>query len=440
MYKLFLFIFLSFFFAKGQAQTMANSAIVDQNSTELYFDENWTGLAKYGEKAIANGYDYFYLRNRIGIAYYQQKKYKKAVRHFEKAVKFNSGDKLALEYLYYSYIFSGRDSEARALTSLFPAKLRSQINPPKNKIIESVYCEGGLASGNLYNIYKNTDINGPANIYGEATITNSMQYWHFGLNHQLGNKLSIYHGYSNIKIDLTRRIGIYLKDTLDNYSLTQHDYYLSCIQQFKHFALSPAVHFINVNFGKLNASKNLFTNKYVFTKKDTSFINYASSVSLIKNIGIYTYNLSTGFAQLNGLTQIQAGLALTYYPFKNTNIYGTSSLVYLNENYTNRIISIQKVGFKVMPKLWTEIGVTYGNLQNYSENNAFVVFNTGDKILYKCGISITSPLLKHLEFSMRYDYFNRENTYYRTNDLFKTESFTINYKTQTIIGGVKWKI
>ena len=437
MYKLFLPFFLPFFLSNCLAQSITNSATVEMISSDLYVDKNWTELIQYGEEAIANGYDYFYLRIRIGIAYYEQKKYKKAVRHFEKTVEFNSGDKLALEYLYYSYIFSGRESEARALTSLFPAKLKYLIKPPKNKIIESVYSEGGVASGNLYNIYKNTDINGPANIYGEATITNSMQYWHFGLNHQLGNKFSIYHGYSNIKIDMTKRIGIKQDDTLDNYSLTQQDYYLSCSQQFKYFALSPAIHFINVNFAKLNAT---FNNKYFFSKKDTTFINYATSLSLIKHSGIFTYAISSGFSQLNGFRQIQAGIAVTYYPFKSPTIYGTSSLVYLNENTTNRIISIQKIGFKIVPKLWSEIGITYGNLQNYCENNAFAVFNTGDKILYKFGCSFTSPLLKHFEFSVRYDYFNRENSYYRTNNFNKTEVLTINYKTQAIIGGLKWKI
>jgi len=439
MCKLFLFIFLSCFFAPGFCQDLSNSSVVEQNSSRLYLDKNWTELINYGEKALADGYDYFYLRLRIGVAYYEQKKYKRAVRHFEKAVEFNSGDKLALEYLYFSYIFSGRNNEARALVSLFPDRMRYLVQPPENKIVESIYCEGGIAAGNLYDIYKNIDINGTYNIYGEATINNKMQYWQVGLNHQFGNKFSIYHGYSNIKIDLTRKISIRNIDTLDNYTLSQHDYYISAVQQFKHVSVSPALHLINVNYGMLNANRIKNSNKYIFTKEDTTFLNYASSITLLKNYGIYTYNLSAGYSQLNGLTQIQSGLALTYYPFKNAAIYGTSSLIYMNENYTNRIIVMQKIGFKVIPKLWTEIGITYGNLQNYTENNAFVVFNTGDKILYKGWVSLVSPLFNHLEFSVRYDYFSRENTYYRVKNLNTTESFAINYTTQTILGGIKWK-
>ncbi len=440
MYKIFVFLFFSFFTANCVAQEILNSANVEQKSADLYLNRNWTELITYGNNAIVQGVDYFYLRFRLGVAFYEQKKYRNATSHFEKAIGFNSDDTLSLEYLYYSYVFSGRNNEARALTSIFPTILRDKIKPPGNKTIESVYAEGGIAISNLNNIFKNIDIDGPSNIYGEATITNNMQYWHVGLNHQLGDKISIYQGYSNIKIDMTRKIITNNKDTIDNYGLNQHDYYICGIRQLKYFSLSPALHLINVNFGKLNANFDATNNKYLFKKKDTTFINYATSLSLLKNIKIYTFNLSAGFSQLNGFNQIQTGLSLTYYPYSTTNYYGTSSLIYLNENNTNRIIVAQKVGLKIVPKLWVEAGITVGNLQNYCENNAFVVFNTGDKILYKFELAITTPLLKHVDFSIRYDCFNRENTYYRTNDFYKIESVTTNYKTQTIIGGIKWKL
>lgn len=195
-------------------------------------------------------------------------------------------------------------------------------------------------------------------------------------------------------------------------------------------------------------------NEPVFRFRDTSFTNYVTSFSLTKNKGIYTCNLFAGFSQLNGLTQIQTGFALTYYPKANTNFYGTSSLVYLNESNLNgsnwresnwneseasRVIAIQRFGLKLAKKLWAEAGITYGNQRNYYENNAFVVFNTADKILYKYSFYITSSLLKHIELSIRYDYFSRENTYINFNDLYQPQLINVNYQTQSIIGGIKWK-
>ncbi len=440
MYKAIIFIFFLFRISVCTASAITNSAAVEQKITELYLNKSWADLVKYGNQAIHEGYDYFYLRMRIGIAYYSQKKYMKAVAHFEKAVKFNSDDKTALEYLYYSYVFSGRSSEARALTLMFSLELNESIKPAENKYIQSVNVEGGIALSSLNDNFANIDIDGSANIYGEAVITKNMQYLNAGLNHELGRRLSVYQAYSNIQINLTKDIKRNNKDTSDNYLLTQHDYYVSPSIQFKGFSVSPAFHLINVNFGQMSASYDKLHYKYIFTKKDTSFINYAASFSIAKNIGIYIYNFTGGYSQLNGLTQLQTGLSLTYFPLTNLNFYGTSSLVYLNENSTNRVIVLQKVGFKILSKLWADAGITYGNLQNYCENNAFVVYNTGDKILYKCGFSVTSPLFKHFEFSLRYDFYNRENTYYTVNDKLATESLTVNYKTHSIIGGIKWKL
>lgn len=445
MYKIIVFVFLFFRTVDSMAQDMTNSDEIEKKSSELYLNGNWSELIEYGNKALSKGYDYFYLRMRIGIAYYVQKKYMNAVKHFERGVNFNSSDNTALEYLYYSYLFSGRSNEARALTTRFPSGLKENIKPPKNKIIESVYTEGGIAWSSLNINFKNIDIAWPAENYGESNITQNMQYWHVGLNHQIGSKWSVYQGYSNIGIDYIRHIKtrdphLHVIDTLDNYTLSQHDYYISINRQFKYFSLSPAFHLINVGFGKMNAKYDLTNSKYFFNKKDTTFLNYATSLSLIKNIGIYTCNLSAGFSQLNGLTQLQAGFSLTYFPLANTNFYGSSSVFYLNENSDNRLIETQKVGLKLVSKLWAEAGITYGNLQDYCENNAFVVFNTSDKILYKCDFSITAPLFKHFEFSLRYDYFNKENTYYRTDNVNKIESVTVNYQTQAILGGIKWKI
>jgi len=70
--------------------------------------------------------------------------------------------------------------------------------------------------------------------------------------------------------------------------------------------------------------------------------------------------------------------------------------------------------------------------------NGFLSKCSGDKILYKYGVCLTSPLSRHCELSLRYNCFERENTYYSVNDKLITESINIDYKTQAIIGGIKW--
>ena len=60
---------------KGISQDTINSATVEQKSYQLYIDKNWTELIQFVGKAIDKGYDYYYLRLRIGIAYYERKNY-----------------------------------------------------------------------------------------------------------------------------------------------------------------------------------------------------------------------------------------------------------------------------------------------------------------------------------------------------------------------------
>ena len=74
---------------KGISQDTINSATVEQKSYQLYLDKNWTELIKFGNKALDKGFDYYYLRLRIGIAYYEKKNYSIALGHFKNVLKFN---------------------------------------------------------------------------------------------------------------------------------------------------------------------------------------------------------------------------------------------------------------------------------------------------------------------------------------------------------------
>ena len=119
--------FVLFFSMKGIAQDTLNSAIVEQKSYQLYLDKNWNELIKFGNRAINSGFDYYYLQIRIGIAYFEKKNYSLAENHFKKVLQFNSDDELAQEYLYYCFIYNGRNEEARMLSRLFKSDLAEKV-------------------------------------------------------------------------------------------------------------------------------------------------------------------------------------------------------------------------------------------------------------------------------------------------------------------------
>ena len=63
-------LFFTYSFFNVMAQETMYSESIEQKSYQLYLDKKWDELICVGNNAIKNDMDYFYLRMRIGIAYY----------------------------------------------------------------------------------------------------------------------------------------------------------------------------------------------------------------------------------------------------------------------------------------------------------------------------------------------------------------------------------
>ncbi|WP_367328915.1 hypothetical protein, partial [Lentimicrobium sp.] len=83
----FLLILLSF---SGKLSAKGSVAIDYEALTyRLYAEQKWDSLLTTGEQAINEGWDYFYIRLRTGIAAFELQRYARAARHLEKAREFN---------------------------------------------------------------------------------------------------------------------------------------------------------------------------------------------------------------------------------------------------------------------------------------------------------------------------------------------------------------
>ncbi len=123
-------------------------AQVDYRTTEAgtlgYFNQkNWKALAALGDSALAEGLDYYALRYRMGVAFYEKKDYWRSARHFGQALHFNSADPLSQEYLYYALLFSGRDDEAFFVSKKFGEALREKLQIRPVKAVDWMYAEAG---------------------------------------------------------------------------------------------------------------------------------------------------------------------------------------------------------------------------------------------------------------------------------------------------------
>jgi hypothetical protein len=194
----FFIVVFSLFSSAAMSQDEVNFNNIDLQTYGFASFSEWDSVIHYCKLGLANNIDYFYLRLRMGEAYYYKQNYAAAIKHFEKALKSNSGDTTTQEFLYYSYMFSGRENDARYLGTKMTDGTKKDVRLKKNISLKDVYFESGFDASN--NIKQNGNINmeGSENLGGNADLTNNTYYAHLGLNFSLGKWLSIYSGVSSI--------------------------------------------------------------------------------------------------------------------------------------------------------------------------------------------------------------------------------------------------
>jgi hypothetical protein len=97
--------------------------------------------------------------------------------------------------------------------------------------------------------------------------------------------------------------------------------------------------------------------------------------------------------------------------------------------------------------MWLEGNFYWGDFTNANIFNGSVVYNNSDIIDYRAGANLVFPIGKHLQFSLIYQYFrkesqqiyySRDNVTHEINDVPQTKNNP--YHTNTIIGGITWKL
>jgi len=166
-----------------------NYAYYDSLTYRLYTQEKWDSVQTIGEEAINQNIDYYYLRMRIGISYFKKNAYSQAIQHFQKANEFNSTE-TALEYIYYSYLYSGNTREAMYFSKkLSPSFIdNNKINLPH--FMDEVSIEIISSTFTNWDEIKriNTPPSEPNNYRLEKEITGPYISYGLNLKHEINNK------------------------------------------------------------------------------------------------------------------------------------------------------------------------------------------------------------------------------------------------------------
>lgn len=400
-----------------KAQDTLNSGVVEQKSYQLYVDKNWTELIKFGNQAIKQGFDYFYLQLRIGIAYYEKKNYAVAEKYFLNALKFNSDDELILEYIYYCYIFNARYQEARVWSKKFSPSLIEKIGIDKQSSVSLVMIETGS---------KITDKPG---YYNEVTKTNSNYfnppfYFHLGLNHYVKNKVSLFHS-----------LTYFNQQTFIN-KVSQSQYYLKVAIPFKNnWILSPAAHVIHIKTTTevRNPPKQPMPGTGPPRKPEPTFNVTQSdyvvgSLLLQKTIKKTVFGIGSSISNMNNKTQFIHSGFLSYAPL------GNSKIVLGCTGYLHTIDSYQTFYGAVVPfiylqpfnKLSLKLSYLYNEKNNFIEENGYLVNNSPDVTQKRYSALINFNINKNVDI---YGLYQLEYKYEAI------QSF--NYRYNVIVAGVK---
>ncbi|MFC2112249.1 tetratricopeptide repeat protein [Bacteroidota bacterium] len=435
----------------GQSLKAQSFTEFDAETYRLYTEKNWKELVRTGREGLKKDFDYYYLRMRIGIAYYERENYKSAQSHFKKALEFNEEDPIALEYLYFSYLGGGQSQQAVLLYKSFTPSMKEKIPSHGQKIVERVSVEY------LFNKTSTDDlIADPATFdglpSGVQVITRSYHNMNIALSHYMHPGTSFTHAYTYLGKDNyyyyddgSDRFGV------DGQKVNQHQYYLSpSFTTGRGLVISPSFHFLYVGFqvpymtAPVPGPPNLPPSGGSIAYTEDSESQLVGGLSLTKFQGPFSIRLGTIYSTLNNANQLTGSVGLTWYPLGNQDIYlGGSVNAHWGDLGERGLSLIQDFvfGYGIASKVWIEINASGGNMKNYTESNAYIVYNGLDWMRYKVlGIIIVPVTAKGSSFyvGVRYsDYGNRMITFDPA--LAENTVNELNFNSTSIFGGLSWK-
>lgn len=387
-----LIILLLAFSATLSAQN--DFASFDRQAYDYYIKGDYKNLKTITSNILKQGIDYYYLRMRIGLLSYNKQRYPVAVKHLGKALEFNSLDTISREYIYCSYLYSGRKADAGLFLESIPPDNR-------NLTLRSVHKPG------LSEIYFGTSAAG----YDVILYTfNKLNYE--AIKYSYGIQAG-FESYLSSRFKGTVAFTNYNKSgTLyspanpagGDLNFTQNQIYARLTGYV--FTGWEILAFGNIVFYKDDLTSGQMGNST--TLRVTEYLGGAG----ITKIG---WKIRTGvnmsFSNFSNSSQIRGEGYLTWLPAGNLNFYLTSGGMYQNDRVWGSTYQInQEIGLKVIKTLWVEAGIVQGNSFLYSRNQGYTINNS----FQVPATTIYSNLIilpwKHLSLTLS-PYFTENNTY-----------------------------
>jgi len=387
-----------------RAQDTLSSTYVEKRTYELFLAKDWKELIEIGELAVNEGYDYFNLRMRIGMAYFEKENYLAAEKHFEKALCFSDNDKLVLEYLYFCKLFTGQQEECRILSASFPNDLIVKMGLKEDSPIYSISVEGAKKISNNLSYDEPDD-------EGDGTFFNPASYFQVGLKHGVKNRLSLFHAVSFFGQETS--VG----------KVKQAQYYLNGTIPLKNkWSISPAFHLVNTNFSGV---AYVDETAYEFNTKNNYFVG---SMELRKSIGMYKLSLGTTYSNTSDVNQFYHYGTVIYSPRGNNKLLlGLTTYLHTNDSYASSYTAFSPfVYLQPLKRIGFKLSYFHNRGNNVIEDNGSFINNSQNLTKARYGANLYFVASKNITLFGIYQFESKEQ-----------RVPVINYQYNLFLAGIK---
>jgi len=417
-------IVLLWFVSTAYAQKPSLSiTYVDSATYTLYLKQDWKPIIALGKQSRAEGVDFYYLKVRMGIAYFKENKIFSAIQFLEEAYTMDPKNAVVQDYLYWAYRYSGLVMESRLFYTKMTNELKAKIDldlPFVSDISFNV-----LATHNSdYDEQLKTNANSGTD--HRRVIPKNYQMYSLGMSHPLSKRLNLFHQFTMMPATSVQQIETGSALENESYKAMEYRYYADItVALGSRWYLDTYLNVISGNYDNLN------------TRVSASKIKYNDMVfggALTKASYFIRNSINMSVSNLNGYNQFQTGYSLSLYPLGNTSVVPFGSLQYKSQDSDANLIFTGGLTVSIDEISLTGFG-TVGNMNNFIANNGAIVYNQPAAALNEFGGSF-KYLGKNLILKAGYSFMKMEANYY--NDNFEITSKTFGFNQQNITAGFTW--